>query len=97
MVTMTTPTLDQIEEAAKKLSHEDLRTLVARLRNSLELSDLDDDSLDDSNAAPSESPPLSQEWLDEIQRRSREIDEGLVQPVPFVDPVLRLERLRGCE
>ena len=44
-----------------------------------------------------ESPPLSQAWLDEIQRRSREIDEGLVQPVPFVDPVLRLERLRGGE
>ena len=44
-----------------------------------------------------ESPPLSQEWLAEIQRRSQEIDEGLVQPVPFVDPVLRLERLRGCE
>ena len=45
--------------------------------------------------ASDESPPLSQEWLDEIQRRSREIDDGSVQPVPFVDPLVRLERSRG--
>jgi putative addiction module component (TIGR02574 family) len=28
-------------------------------------------------------PPLSDEWLDEIQRRSAEFDSGRVEPVPW--------------
>lgn len=42
-----------------------------------------------------EAPPLSQEWLDEIARRSREIDEGLVNPVPYEDVMRRMKQL--CE
>ena len=28
-------------------------------------------------------PPLSEEWLDEIKRRSAEFDAGKVRPVPW--------------
>jgi len=28
-------------------------------------------------------PPLSEEWLIEIQRRSAEFDAGLAQPIPW--------------
>ena len=83
--------LSEIEEAAMKLNEDDRRTLALRLRRSLELDDLECES----TTASDESPPLSPEWLEEIQRRSREIDDGSVQAVPFVDPLVRLEQLRG--
>ena len=37
-------------------------------------------------------PPLSDEWLAEIQRRSAEYDAGLVQPIPWEQ--VRAEALR---
>jgi putative addiction module component (TIGR02574 family) len=30
-----------------------------------------------------EAPPLSKEWLDEIERRSAEFDAGTVQSIPW--------------
>ena len=44
------------------------------------------------------SPPLSDEWLAEIQRRSAEFDAGLVKPIPWEE--IRAEafsRLNGAE
>ncbi len=36
------------------------------------------------NTVPNDSlPPLSAEWVAEIQRRSSEFDAGLVQPIPW--------------
>ena len=37
-------------------------------------------------------PPLSDEWLAEIRRRSAEYDAGLVQPIPWEQ--VRTEALR---
>ncbi len=37
-------------------------------------------------------PPLSKEWLMEIQRRSAEFDEGAVRPVPWEE--IRADALR---
>ena len=37
-------------------------------------------------------PPLSDEWLAEIQRRSAECDAGSVQPIPWVQ--IRADALR---
>ena len=47
------------------------------------------------NTMAQSNPVDPHEWLEEIQRRSREIDDGSVLAVPFIDPLVRLERLRG--
>lgn len=45
------------------------------------------------DTVPADSlPPLSDEWLAEIQRRSAEYDSGLVQPVPWEQ--IRADALR---
>jgi putative addiction module component (TIGR02574 family) len=44
------------------------------------------------------APPLSKEWLSEIQRRSAEFDAGTVQPIPWEQ--IRADarrRLNGAE
>ncbi len=44
------------------------------------------------------APPLSEEWLAEIQRRSAEYDAGLVQPIPWEQVRAdALRRLNGAE
>jgi putative addiction module component (TIGR02574 family) len=44
------------------------------------------------------APPLSQEWREEIQRRSAEYDAGLVQPIPWEQVRAdALRRLNGAE
>jgi putative addiction module component (TIGR02574 family) len=38
-------------------------------------------------------PAVEAEWLEEVQRRSREIDEGLVECIPAAEVFARLEAL----
>jgi len=38
-------------------------------------------------------PAVDAEWLEEVQRRSREIDEGLVECSPAEEVIARLEAL----
>jgi putative addiction module component (TIGR02574 family) len=44
---------------------------------------------------PDSLPPLSDEWLEEIQRRSAEFDAGLVQTTPWEQ--VRAEALRRLQ
>ena len=46
-----------------------------------------------SEVVSDESPPLSPAWLAEIERRSREIDEGLVTPIPYEEVMSRMKKL----
>ena len=59
--------LKQIEDDALQLSEEVRAKLVQKLLLSLDL--------------PSEEE-VAENWLVEAQRRARELDEGVVQPVP---------------
>lgn len=68
--------LKQIEDVALHLPQDDRAKLAHRLLLSLE------------EAAENE---IAQEWLKEAQRRARELDEGIVQPVP-ADEVRRKAR-----
>jgi putative addiction module component (TIGR02574 family) len=59
--------LNQIEAAALNLSGEERAELAQKLLLSLD--------------TPSEEE-IAEDWLMEAQRRARELDEGVVQPVP---------------
>jgi putative addiction module component (TIGR02574 family) len=59
--------LNQIEAEALNLSGEERAELAQKLLLSLD--------------TPSEKE-IAEDWLREAQRRARELDEGLVQPVP---------------
>ncbi len=59
--------LNQIEAAALNLSGEERAELAQKLLLSL--------------ATPSEEE-IAENWVMEAQRRARELDEGIVQPVP---------------
>lgn len=59
--------LKQIEAEALNLSKEERAELAQKLLLSLD--------------TPSEEE-IAEDWLMEAQRRARELDEGLVQPVP---------------
>jgi putative addiction module component (TIGR02574 family) len=59
--------LNQIEAEALNLSEEERAELAQKLLLSLD--------------TPSEEE-IAEDWLREAQRRARELDEGLVQPVP---------------
>ncbi len=59
--------LNQIEAEALNLSGEERAELAQKLLLSLD--------------TPSEEE-IAEDWLMEAQRRARELDEGLVQPVP---------------
>ena len=62
--------LDQVLQAALSLPDTERTQLVEALIDTL---------------APEDAAPLEDAWLTEIERRSREFDEGLVQPVPWED------------
>jgi putative addiction module component (TIGR02574 family) len=49
------------------------------------------DALIDS-VSPEEAVSLDEAWLKEIERRSAEVDAGLVKPVPWEDVKKRLLR-----
>jgi len=59
--------LNQIEAEALNLSEEERAKLAQKLLLSLD--------------TPSEEE-IAEDWLMEAQRRARELDEGIVQPVP---------------
>ena len=59
--------LNQIEAEALNLSGEERAELAQKLLLSLD--------------TPSEEE-IAEDWLMEAQRRARELDEGIVQPVP---------------
>lgn len=59
--------LQKIEDEALRLSEEERAELAQKLLLSLD--------------APAESE-ISEDWLVEAQRRARELDEGIVQPIP---------------
>ena len=59
--------LNQIEAEALNLSGEERAELAQKLLLSLDI--------------PSEEE-IAEDWLMEEQRRARELDEGIVQPVP---------------
>lgn len=59
--------LNQIEAEALNLSEEERAELAQKLLLSLD--------------TPSEEE-VAEDWLMEAQRRARELDEGIVQPVP---------------
>ncbi|WP_419635031.1 addiction module protein [Thiolapillus sp.] len=59
--------LKQIEEDILHLSEEERAELAQKLLLSLD--------------SPSENE-IAEDWLVEAQRRARELDEGIVQPVP---------------
>jgi putative addiction module component (TIGR02574 family) len=59
--------LKQIEEEALHLSEEDRAELAQKLLLSLEVPSVEE---------------IEEDWLVEAQRRAREIDEGIVQPIP---------------
>jgi len=68
--------LRQIQEEIRGLSVSEKEALVRVL-----LDDLDEPS----------DPAIDAAWLAEAQRRSREIDEGTVQPIPADDVFRRIE------
>lgn len=59
--------LEQIENEALRLSEEERAALAQKLLLSLE-------SLSERE--------IADDWLMEVQRRARELDDGTVQPVP---------------
>lgn len=98
--------LQELEAGVSKLSRDELRAFsrwfeefrASVQSNANEIGSSDETEQDHEELSPEDTadlPPLSQEWIDEINRRSREIDEGLVQPVPFEDVMVRMKRL--CE
>ncbi len=46
-----------------------------------------------SEVESDESPPLSPAWVAEIERRSREIDEGTAKLIPYDEVKRDLERI----
>jgi putative addiction module component (TIGR02574 family) len=77
---MTRPA-KQIVNAAIKLAERDRLQIVEEL-----LASLEPDKDDDVDAA----------WAAEVQRRSREIKEGIVRPIPWAEVKARArKRVRG--
>jgi len=71
--------LAEVQAAARALGNEDHLSLLNRLVRSLPKHELDE--MPDDNST--ESPPLSPAWIAEIERRSREIDEGTAKLIPY--------------
>lgn len=65
--------VEELLEAAKRLTHE----------QRLDLYDLLSVELDMESASEDEGPPLSPEWMAEIERRIAEDDAGLTQWHPI--------------
>jgi putative addiction module component (TIGR02574 family) len=59
--------LKQIEEEALNLSEEERAQLAQKLLLSLDVPSMEE---------------IEEDWLVEAHRRAREIDEGIVQPIP---------------
>ena len=70
--------LKQIEQAALGLSLDERAALVNRLMLSID--------------SPSEGE-IAANWLDEALRRAKEIDEGVVQPIPAEEVRRKAESL----
>jgi putative addiction module component (TIGR02574 family) len=70
--------LSIIQEEIRELSVSDKETLLRVLWEELD--------------GPPD-PAVEAEWLEEVQRRSREIDEGLVECIPAEEVFARLEAL----
>lgn len=96
--------LQELEAGVAKLSpselqnfshwFEEFRTSVQSGATDIDFTDkseLDDEELTAEDTAV--GPPLSQEWLDEITRRSREIDEGTAVLIPGETVMQNLRRL----
>ena len=74
---MTAPA-EQVLEAACTLTEEDRELLI--------------DALIATLSTP-EAVIADREWLDDIRRRSREIDEGRVAPIPWSEVEARADRI----
>lgn len=59
--------LKQIEDEALHLSEEERAALAQKLLLSLDATTMDE---------------IEEDWLIEARRRARELDEGIVQPIP---------------
>ena len=70
--------LETIHEEIRELSVSDKETLLRLLWEELD--------------GPSD-PAVDAAWLEEVQRRSRELDEGLVECIPAEEVFARLEAL----
>ena len=74
-------TIEELEEELLKLSGPEKKQLLMRL-----IADLDDDRDEDVERA----------WLEEAQRRYKEMKDGVVQGIPGKDAIARArERLRN--
>ena len=69
--------LSHVLEAAKSLPESERVELIDALIATLE---------------PEDAAPLDDAWLAEIDRRSREFDAGLVQPIPWEEVKERARR-----
>jgi len=77
-LTVMTRSLETIEGEIRELSVADKETLLRVLWEELD--------------GPAD-PEVEAEWLREVQRRSREIDDGLVECIPAEEVFARLETL----
>lgn len=75
-----TPTTEQVLQAAMELPEDERWELVEALLDA---------------TAPIDGPPFAPEWLDEIRRRSAEVDAGTVEFAPW--DVVRERVRRGIE
>jgi putative addiction module component (TIGR02574 family) len=71
------PTVEQIIQAALALPIPERERVIDELVISCE---------------PENGPPLDEAWMAEIQRRSAELDAGLVKPIPWEEVKARLTR-----
>jgi putative addiction module component (TIGR02574 family) len=72
------PTFDEVLQSARSLPNSERANLIDELIETLE---------------PEDAAPIEDAWISEIARRSRELDDGLVQPIPW-EEVKRLARQR---
>ena len=74
--------LEQVAEEVLSLPHESRAFLAERLLESLD---------------EAENFPVSSTWLEEVKRRSREIDDGTVKCIPTNEVFASLEKeLKEC-
>lgn len=72
-------TFEQIEDKALQLSETDRAKLAQKLLLSLE-----------EEVSETE---IAEEWLDEAQRRARELDAGTVKPIPAAEVRCKVQSL----
>ena len=72
--------LKQIEDEALHLSEEERAELAQKLLSSLDAPTVDE---------------IEEDWLIEVRRRARELDEGIVQPIPAEEVRKKARALLG--